>query len=289
VRILRIVRRSSSLAGSARPVTRRAFSLLELLVVIGLIGLLAAIGMPALKGIGQGNAMNAAVRQVLDDLALARLTALNSRSRVSVVFLPPMLDPAVINNYTGFDNASNTLVNIYDGQCAAYAIITERTVGDQPGQSRPRYVRGEWRRLPEGILFAPWSFISPPPDNTTLDDRYFPFTWRPELPFPTSDGPSAVGGGPIAPLCLVFSPTGQLITDSTREPFRTHPDRVLTLVPGSVLVARVSDPGAPNYGMPISADLPPLERQENRAYEETRILVSGLTGRASAEPVLISQ
>lgn len=254
----------------------RAFSLVELLVVIALIGLLAAIGLPALKGFGSGNAMNAAVRQVLDDLALARLTALNSRTRVSVVFFPGM-DPILLDEFRGYSNAYQTLVNQFDGQLASYAIVTERTVGDQPGRRNPRYAQ-TWRRLPEGVIFAPWSFL-PRPSGSSVDERLHPFLYRRDhIPFPTDNVP--VGLGNLVPPQIVFSPLGQIETDPVQEAWRTSPDRILTLVPGSVLVAR--DPA----GVPLSIDLPVLTRQENRAYEETRVLISGLTGRASVEPIV---
>jgi prepilin-type N-terminal cleavage/methylation domain-containing protein len=255
----------------------RAFSLIELLVVIAIIGLLAAIGLPALKGFGRGNAMNAAVRQVLDDLALARLTALNSRTRVSVVFFPPMMDPAILNSYRSYSNAYQTLRNNFDGQMASYAIVTERTVGDQPGRNNPRYVQG-WRRLPAGVIFAPWSFVPRPASGGNVDERLHPFLYRNDIPFPTSDGPRGPGA-PAVP-CLVFSPMGQLETDPVQEAWRTSPDRILTLVPGSVLVARDAE------GLPISADLPPLTRREDRVYEETRVRITGLTGRAAVEPTV---
>jgi prepilin-type N-terminal cleavage/methylation domain-containing protein len=254
-----------------------AFSLIELLVVIAIIGVLAAIGLPALKGFGRGNAMNAAVRQVLDDLALARLTALNSRTRVSMVFFPPMMDPAILDSYRSYSNAYQTLANNFDGQMASYAIVTERTVGDQPGRNNPRYVQG-WRRLPEGVMFAPWSFVPRPASGGNVDERLHPFLYRNDIPFPTSDGPRGLGA-PAVP-CLVFSAMGQLETDPVQEAWRTSPDRILTLVPGSVLVARGAG------GVPISVDLPPTARREDRVYEETRVRITGLTGRAAVEPTV---
>jgi prepilin-type N-terminal cleavage/methylation domain-containing protein len=253
----------------------RAFSLIELLVVIALIGVLAAVGLPALKGFGRGNAMNGAVRQVLDDLALARLSALNSRTRVSVIFLPPM-DPAILDSYRGSSNAYQTLRNIFDGQMASYAIVTERTVGDQPGRNNPRYIQG-WRRLPEGVIFAPWSFANRPP-TAGVDERLHPFLYQNHIPFPTDDGPTGLGA--MAVPCLVFSPMGQIETHPVQEAWRGSPDRVLTLVPGSVLVAW------DDANTPISVDLPPLARRDDRSYEETRVQITGLTGRATVEPTV---
>jgi hypothetical protein len=262
----------------------------ELLVVMAVIGLLAAIGLPALRGIGRGTGMSSSVRQLLDDLALARLTAINGRTRVCVVFLPPVLPPRTpaqfLQPYAADKRSYRTLLNAFDGQMSTYTILMERSVGDQPGQNRPRYVR-EWRRLPEGVVVAPWSFDEmPPPANITLDDRYFPFTYRRDLPFPITEPlfPARVR----EPLpCLIFEPTGQLAQTwpwegaVTAPYYRRSRDRVVTLVPGSVLVGRDQN------GVPTTVDLPPPQRKAGQAFEETRILVSGLTGRASVEPTLL--
>jgi prepilin-type N-terminal cleavage/methylation domain-containing protein len=258
-----------------------AFSLIELLVVIAVIGMLATVGLPALRGIGEGNAMQASVRQMLDDLARARLTALNSRSRVCVVFLHPMLDVNVLNAYQPFPESYKTLANIFGDQMASYAIISERTVGDQPGRNRPRYVL-EWRSLPEGVMVAPWSFLpwqgSLPSWANDLSEEDFPFELRTDLPFPVNDTLSLINHPTTRLSCLVFEPSGRLFFGANR----LSPDRVLRLVPGSVLVGRDEE------GIPTSVDLPPATRDRDREHEETEIRVSGLTGRAAVEPPVLS-
>jgi len=254
-----------------------AFSLIELLVVIAVIGLLAAVGLPAMRGIGEGNAMRAAVRQMLDDLARARLTALNARSHVCVVFLHPMLDVNVLDAYAPFPESYKTMANIFGDQMASYAIITARTVGDQPGRNRPRYVL-EWRRLPEGVVVAPWSFLpwegSVPSWGDDLNEEDFPFELRTDLPFPVNDTLKLIGHPRTRLSCLVFEPSGRLSPGTNR----LSPDRVLRLMPGSVLVGR------DEQGIPTSVDLPPETRNAQRYYEEAEIRISGLTGRAAVEP-----
>src|SRR5262245_9827617 len=54
-----------------------AFTVLELLIVIGIIGLLMALSLPHLGGMRQSNIMASANRQLLDDLALARHRAIS--------------------------------------------------------------------------------------------------------------------------------------------------------------------------------------------------------------------
>jgi prepilin-type N-terminal cleavage/methylation domain-containing protein len=127
------------------------FSLIELLVVIAIIALLATIGLPALRGLGKSNRINAATRQMLDDLAQARLRAINGRTTVYVVFAPTN----VAARFAGETNslALRQLTNLLTAPYTTYALLTKRTVGDQPGRETPQYVT-DWKRLPDGIVIA---------------------------------------------------------------------------------------------------------------------------------------
>ena len=128
-----------------------AFTLLELLVVIAIIAILAGIGLNSLKGFGESNAVASANRQLLDDLAFARLRAIYGRSTVYMVFVSPSI---VSQDFSALNaDERKQVANLLNGQYTSYALFSKRTVGDQPGQEHPRYLT-DWRSLPDGVFVA---------------------------------------------------------------------------------------------------------------------------------------
>ncbi|HXG49028.1 MAG TPA: hypothetical protein VNO52_15495, partial [Methylomirabilota bacterium] len=132
-------------------------TLLELLVVVGIIGLIATIGLPALKGLGQSNKMAAANQQLISDLAAARRIAIKDRADVYVLFLPPASSTQMLPAF--MQGRTNEVNRLLTGQQTAYALYLTRQAGDQPGRAHPRYV-SEWRELPDGVLIPTWKFTS---------------------------------------------------------------------------------------------------------------------------------
>jgi prepilin-type N-terminal cleavage/methylation domain-containing protein len=265
--------RAETMAGKER----RGFSLLELLVVMAIIGMMAALGLPALKGLGQSNAMSAAARQLLDDFAFARLKAINTRTTVYVVFVSPDFFrlPSFQNGYRNLTVAQQTVVsNLINGQYTSYAVVANRTVGDQPGRPTPRYLT-EWKSLPDGIFIATNKYIAVTPNDwARISDatiRPFPSLLSPGIPFPTSRSPIRLSLPYIA-----FDAHGQLYREGTTT--LNNADEYVPLARGSVFYPR----DAQGRALFDAADV-----RENPPGNATnmfhRIAINWLTGRPRLE------
>jgi hypothetical protein len=68
-------------------------------------------------------------------------------------------------------------------QYSGYAVVAKRSVGDQPGNDRPRYLT-DWKSLPDGFLFAPYKFD---PKSVNHPDRHLRSFPTIRLPFPSGD------------------------------------------------------------------------------------------------------
>ncbi len=264
-------------AGRVRAGSGRAFTLLELLVVVAIIGMLAAISVPAIRALTQTNTLAAGHRQLLDDLALARQLALSGRRVVYLVLAPPGLraHAETIRNANPVfypppvkDRALRQLTNLVEGQYTAYALFTRRSVGDQPGRENPTYLT-DWKRLPDGLLFETNAFVDlgaqwlNAANRTNASRRPLPHAW---FPFPTADSPE------LRLPYIAFNAQGRLYYEGGAEPVLAG--EALPLIRGSVFYPRDSQ-DRPDFRAPPDVAL--AERGDTNRME---VRVEWLTGRA---------
>lgn len=227
--------------------TRRAFTLAELLVVIAIIGLLAAIGLPALRGLGESNAIDAATRQLLDDLAFARLRAINDRTTVYFLVVPP--------------DAHLQVSNLAPYRLSGYTLYSRRSIGDQPGRHQPRQLI-PWRNLPDKTFFALSKFVAS--GTTNLLEQPLAATNNFSLNITNRLRTS------LAMSYLAFNAQGQLVHFDNLGRQLPGRDEYLALVKGSVLHPQNAD--GTYSGLPDFVEVP----AGNRRY----LRVNWLTGRS---------
>jgi prepilin-type N-terminal cleavage/methylation domain-containing protein len=111
-------------AVSSRKTVVRGFTLVELLVVIGIMAILIAFALPSFVGIGRGSKMSSALLEVRSTLTLARQWAITHRESTYVVF------PQYLND----TNKANRAIAVYGAKTGNYV--------------------SQWIYLPDGVIIA---------------------------------------------------------------------------------------------------------------------------------------
>ena len=249
-----------------------------MLVVISILGILAALTVPALKNLGKSNVQVSASRQILDDVARARQLAISQRTTVYMMFvpaafwLPPLTASSAWTNSLSPAEYTN-VINLLDKQLTGYAFVSLRSVGDQPGQGVPQYL-SEWKLLPDGSFIATNKFYN----NTFIYDYSFSpavaypvsqFNYTASLPFPTE---ANVPAGILLPY-IAFNYMGQLTVDGVNLAPR---DEYIPLAQGSPLYAMNSSKAL--QFLPATFDESPPGNSTNSMFNV--IHIDRLTGRA---------
>jgi prepilin-type N-terminal cleavage/methylation domain-containing protein len=238
------------------------FSLVEMLIVLVIIGILAGLTLPHIRGHTESVAIKAAAYQLVQDLSLARQKAVSQRGTVAVVFLTDaVFDPAQVNPSlpTLSNDEKTNIFRLQGGAFTHYALYSFRKVGEQPGQAFSGYLT-EWKALPEKTFFPTnniWSVA-----NLPLARFSFPFSGRantPALPY------------------IAFDHEGRLIEGlDPRSGRGVYRNEAITnsIARGAVFYAR--------NGQNV---VPTIEFQETPPNNglDTKVIVDAVTGRAKRE------
>jgi prepilin-type N-terminal cleavage/methylation domain-containing protein len=266
--------------------TCRGFTLIELLTVISILGIIAALAVPALKNFGKSDASLTAAQQLLRDVGRARQLAISDRTTVYMVFMPTNFwsDAQWTNDLTPAQLTQ--AISLSEDQLTSYALVALGALGDQPGQHTWHYLT-PWQTLPQGNFIADWKFnafannatqpfVFSDPANAQNAFRIYPFNVSTFIPLPTDNASNGVSMPYIA-----FNYQGQVQVPTYNFTFDqdyTGNGVDIPLVRGQVLATQNAATKGANFGAVQIVETPP-GNGTNVSYNVVHI--DPLTGRAT--------
>ena len=254
-----------------------------MLVVLAIMGILAALAVPALKNFGHSDAMIAATQQMLNGVGRARQLAMSQRTTVYMVFVPTNFWV----NMSPAQQAMPVTTNLCGDQLTSYTFVAYGAVGDQPGQHQWHYLT-PWETLPEGTFIAQWKFpptsqpfsIATPfnfhdPIDPSKTFSVYQFDYTNSIPFPTET--NQINLNLYLPY-IAFNYLGQLVSSGNDNDFAGNGEDI-PLARGSVSPAIDPTTRAFVFGSPQVAEVP--AGNSTNAYNI--IHIDPLTGRATLE------
>jgi prepilin-type N-terminal cleavage/methylation domain-containing protein len=248
-----------------------AFTLIEMLVVIAILGILAGLAVPALKNLGKSNINISAQRQLLDDLAHARQLAISQRTTVFMVFVPTNFwNTTWLNSLT--PSQLTAVTNLVDKQLTGYTFISYGALGDQPGQHLWHYL-APWLSLPDGNFISAQKFAG---TNTIVDpisNVSYPiaqFSYSTAIPFPSAT--SYVPGVPLP--YIAFNYQGQLVSGH---------DEYIPLAQGTVGYGYDGPTKSLQLSTVAASDITETPAGNSTGISYNIIHIDALTGRAVLE------
>jgi type II secretory pathway pseudopilin PulG len=251
-----------------------------LLVVISILGIMAALTVPVLKNWSKSDATLGASRQLLDGVARARQLAISQRTTVYMVFMPMNFWNDISGTWpnpwwTSLTPAQRTAAtNLCDKQLTGFTFVSMRSVGDQPGQGRTNYL-APWQTLPDGMFIALAKFTNAPGNFYTITDPIDASKYYNIYGFATNaiPFPAATNTALFFP-CLAFNYLGQLTVDGQTVAAK---DENIPLAKGSVLYARDPATKAFQFNSPDVQENPP---GNSTSISYNIVHIDRLTGRS---------
>ena len=164
----------------------RGFTLLELLVVIGIISILLVAVIPAVTSLSKSSGRKGAISNLLGAIEQARALAIKDGKSAYVAFATGSLPSADLQREYGY---------------RAYAIFEDDATGN------PNVQVTNWKKLPTGVSLRAINRLASVTSVTANGDQLnFPFT------------PAGSSASPLSFYCIEYNPSGEVLHPGSTNP-----------------------------------------------------------------------